>query len=214
MGHRPWLPTSQNRDVGHPPSLKIPLQVLCHRLTGGGNMLKSILASIERRAISMRINAASRIWRGPLASNELPQEMKQVIEKFLIPSGISPDLFSQNFMWLEHHGEPKLTTQQDLTPTLSAKVFRRPMDRPFGYPLWFLAAFPDVAEWASTLSEEACLGQSRSQVDLRANLYERYMTLYPGVQIEGADGRLSSAFLKNLTEFYSQVMGRKFECSL
>jgi hypothetical protein len=177
-------------------------------------MFEVLLAKMQRKF-------ASSIWSGALSSPGLTKDMKEMIEEFLIPAGISPNLFKNNLTWLESNGMPITLEQHRISPTRSAKIFRRAVDRPTGYPIWFLAAFPDVADWASTVAEEASVfvnevnsKEQLAAIDLKDSLYARYMTVYPGDLIEAPDGHLSSNYLKNLTEFYSKAMGRKYECSI
>jgi len=120
----------------------------------------------------------------------------------------------ENTIWLETQGMPDRQGVKDPHPTKSVMEFTRSLDRPRGFPTWFLAAFPDVASWASKLMADADLQGEGAAIAVKENLYARYLTIYPGDNHEGPDGQLSLNFLKNLAEFYLNCMGRRPECRL
>jgi hypothetical protein len=158
--------------------------------------------------------ASKNEWKKALHSNDLPSELREAVNDCLIPLCIHPGKWVENLVWLETQGMPQLQGVSECHPTSSVKEFTRRMDRPNGYPTWFLAAFPDVASWASNLIADADFKQDARAVAVRENLYARYITVYPDDNHQTPDGHLSLCFLKNLVEFYFNCMGRRPECRL
>lgn len=158
--------------------------------------------------------ASKRAWKQMTESPDLPTEMRTVINDCLIPMCIHPAKWVENSVWLETQGSPELQGVRDCKPSPSVLEFTRRMDRPRAYPVWFLAAFPDVASWASNLMADADLQQDTNAVAIKENLYARYFTVYPDDNHEAPDGHLSILFLKNLAEFYMNCLGRRPECRL
>jgi hypothetical protein len=158
--------------------------------------------------------ASKRAWKQIMDTPDLPLEMRKIINDCLIPMCVHPAKWVENTVWLETHGMPELQGVKNPRPTPSVLEFKRPMDRPRGYPTWFLAAFPDVASWASKLMADADLGGDARAVEMKENLYARYLTVYPGDLYEAVDGKLSLPFLKNLAEFYMNCKGSRPECRL
>jgi hypothetical protein len=88
------------------------------------------------------------------------------------------------------------------------------MDRPTGFPDWFVAAFPDVALWAAIEAENRSLMSDERALANLGNLIARYEAVYPGDIMETPVGLLSLCYLRNLAEFYYNCLGRRPECRL
>ena len=158
--------------------------------------------------------ASRRAWAKFTRAPDIPPEMQTVINGCLIPLCVNPVLWMDNTIWLETQGMPQIQGINNLCPTSSVKEFTRRMDRPNGFPEWFLAAFPDVASWAALEAADRSFKQDARALALQENLIARYETLYPGDNPETPDGKLSLYYLKNLAEFYSNCVGRRPECRL
>lgn len=106
----------------------------------------------------MNINA--RIWENSIAS--LPREDQQAQQfahfarEFFIPDDIAPSLYLANVAVLM--GQRPAET--DAHPTQSVDRLIEPQERPLAFPVWFLAAYPDVALWFRDRN-----GAERSGVD-------------------------------------------------
>lgn len=85
----------------------------------------------------------------------------EMIDQFMIPDNINVTKFVANYMILKngsreiYSASSKLNNEPDLSNegTFSIEFFS-PIDRPLGYPLWFIAGYPDVVKWFSDLEEE------------------------------------------------------------
>ena len=75
------------------------------------------------------------------------KDHKQIIQNFLLPDNINPKLFYANLQYLEV-GIMELY-EGEYEPTTNIEEYGFITHRPFGYPLWFLAAYPDVTRWLS-----------------------------------------------------------------
>lgn len=158
--------------------------------------------------------ASRRAWRQLTGAPDLPSEMRTVIHDCLIPLCIDPLKWIDNTVWLETQGMPQLSGGKDLHQTPSVREWTRRLDRPMGFPVWFLAAFPDVASWAAKEAGERSLKHDARALAIQENLIARYETVYPGDITQTPDGKLSLCYLKNLAEFYYNCLGRRPECRL
>lgn len=165
------------------------------RLFGGSGSVNSawkpVLAQLQAAGMS-NLDAAAQ---------ELP-----------IPLGVLPGRFVDNLAYLETQGMGSLmssdTRQLNTTPTIVS--FRRTIDRPPRQPKWFLAAFPDAADWVSKNSRS-------SEFDARLKMLMAANGVRDGDD-EGADrlfhapdGTLSPKFCRMLVDWYVGATGRKLE---
>jgi len=158
--------------------------------------------------------AIRRQWKQLTESPDLPPEMRTVINDCLIPLCINPLKWIDNTIWLETQGMPQVRGDKDLHPTPSVTQWTRRMDRPTGFPDWFVAAFPDVALWAAIEAENRSLMSDERALANLGNLIARYEAVYPGDIMETPVGLLSLCYLRNLAEFYYNCLGRRPECRL
>ncbi|MCK5679761.1 hypothetical protein KAI46_03005 [bacterium] len=93
------------------------------------------------------LNKLAPTWRELVGTfpggKEDANELKQVVEQFMIPDKISPHLFLTNWNALAS-GDPT-----NSSGTQSLRQYLIPFNRPSGYPIWFLATYPDVAQWVA-----------------------------------------------------------------
>jgi hypothetical protein len=169
------------------------------RVFGGGGVegaWTSLLAQLRAAGGDPQIEAAAR--------------------ELLIPMGVIPERFIANHAFLDVQGMevmlPEGTGKLNTTPSI--KSFMRTIDRP-QQPKWFLAAFPDVAEWVSAnmrAKEDAF--DARVMKLLEAN----HVSLEDDAAIErimhGPDGKPGSMFCRRLVEWYVEETGRKLETTI
>ena len=122
---------------------------------------------------------------------EETDELKQVAEQFMIPDKISPHLFLTNWNALAS-GAP---INSSCTQSLRKYLF--PFNRPSGYPIWFLATYPDIVLWVAQC----------------AKIDERFVIELLGDHIPSKNGHFNNDQLRKLVNSYSQKNG-KIECSL
>ncbi|MDP2605495.1 MAG: hypothetical protein Q8S00_23380 [Deltaproteobacteria bacterium] len=151
-------------------------------------------------------------WRQVLAQEGLPGEQREVIVGLLIPAGINVIAFMNNTIWLESGGMPQLHGQDGVTPTLSAREFTHTMDRPRGYPIWFLAAFPDVASWVSNVVARANLYHEEKASILLEDMHSRLSQLSPA-ELDAASERIGIRHARILVDWYRQTTNKRLECS-
>jgi hypothetical protein len=161
------------------------------------------------------VEAAWKPLLSALRSAGHPQ-IEEAARELLIPKGVIPQRFIDNLAFLDVQGMefmlPPEAGKLDITP--SVKLFMRTMDRP-QQPKWFLAAFPDVAQWASDnmgAKEDAfnarvfkLLKESGAREDDEAAL-DRLL--------HGPDGKPSPRFCRMLVEWYVEETGRKLETAM
>lgn len=82
-----------------------------------------------------------------------------VIENLLIPLEIDYVKFSSNLLFLGYEGDKRMSSgnYDDFTAskiTSSVKMFQRRYNRPSLFPIWFIAAFPDIVSWLNSAKDE------------------------------------------------------------
>lgn len=106
--------------------------------------LKFVLAGTQTPPRSAAV-----VWERILKGVEGGEEFKQIVLGFLVPDKIRPVKFRSNWIALSRWGIPAAHEhEENVGPTPSVGRFCRSfLDRPLGYPDWFLAGYPDVASW-------------------------------------------------------------------
>lgn len=156
------------------------------------------------------------LWLGGLKEGAFPPEWERPLIDIIIPNRVHPQTFANNLEYLAHQGSPLrlgphlLGVGVDYSPSNSAREFERIGDRPSGYPLWFLAAFPDVASWMSQLVEQAERDDATSQHAL-SRLDERLH----GLDLDARDAGqyLTAPYLRLLVDWYKETTQRELECA-
>jgi hypothetical protein len=133
-------------------------------------------------------------------NNKGADNINQAIEFFMIPDRISPHLFITNWNAL---ADANHSMGINSKCSQSLQQFLIPFNRPSVYPLWFLAAYPDVASWVTqqatiSLTFKETLTTEISKVISLLKNDERY---------------LNHNQLRTLINMYTQKR-RKLECSL
>ncbi len=87
-------------------------------------------------------------WNDILRDNKSPQNIKDLINEFMIPYKISPLKTILNKECYESpFGNFDMDSSLHIAPTLK-KLKENNFDIPMGYPNWFIISFPDVVFWA------------------------------------------------------------------
>jgi len=151
-------------------------------------------------------------WGQILAQDRLSSEQREVIVDLLIPAGINVIAFQNNTIWLESGGMPQLYGQSSVTPTASAREFTHRMDRPHRYPIWFLAAFPDVASWASNVVARANLDHEENASIVLEDIHSRLSQLSPA-ELDTVSERIGIKHARILVDCYRRTTNKRLECS-
>ncbi len=92
------------------------------------------------------------MWDNIVSENIKNEELVSVANDFFKPDYINPIVFFENIKIAEA-GIYELEMYQEqfdslkISPTMH--FFKEYFNRPTGFPLWFMAAYPDVVKWAS-----------------------------------------------------------------
>ena len=162
-------------------------------------------------------------WADVLEEVGLPvdsEEVQYIINDFFIVDNIDPAHFRSNYRVLV----PELRSAAELLcgikdnprPTPSLLDFRYVENRALSYPLWFIAAYPDVVRWFRNTMREYIKRHGRD--------YEGWgvVSLHLlGIDSEDPnlkesdcideDGRYRPPILRNLVQSYKDTAGREFE---
>ena len=155
-------------------------------------------------------------WKSALAQLRAAGGNRQIEEaarELLIPMGVVPERFIANHAFLDVQGMEFMLPEgfPHLNTTPSIKSFMRTMDRP-QQPKWFLAAFPDVADWVSATKEDAF--EARMMKLLEANHVSADDDAAVERIMRGPDGKPGPKFCRMLVEWYVEETGRKLETTV
>ena len=130
------------------------------------------------------------------------KDYQQIILDFLIPDSINPKLFQANVNFLDI-GMRDLYNGK-FEPTESIDEYGFITHRPSGYPLWFLAAYPDVASWYSE--------QYKKDEQILFKVTEKSEEYYRDEK-NFINNRFSNQILKKLICYFKAHSGERLETS-
>lgn len=150
-------------------------------------------------------------WESFLSQPDVPEDLEAVVRTVFIPEAVKVMSFLDNYAFLLSGGMITTSGEPSPTPTESALSLRRPMDRPPGMPLWFLAAFPDVANWTAETMGQAQLWQEPAAMaavkrldTMRAELNE--------TDLGDVNGQLAPKHAAVLVRWFRETTNRRLEC--
>lgn len=84
-----------------------------------------------------------------------------IISDFLIPDNISPNKFINNYTVAKLSMGELLVAEntafdpfkKKITESLNFYIYENIVDRPLGYPTWFISCYPDIVHWVSSNGE-------------------------------------------------------------
>ncbi|MFW5983210.1 MAG: hypothetical protein ACOCQ4_01820 [bacterium] len=128
------------------------------------------------------------------------------VKNFMIPDKIDFEKFDKNSQILRQGSNPlsKLSimeNEQHIIRGASPSIyyFKESHDRPFGFPAWFLAAYPDICFWFSQNS------------DIIENI-EHFKPYAKNEQKLIKNGRFTSEFLREAINYYKRKVHKRLEC--
>lgn len=126
-------------------------------------------------------------------------EIKCIAADFLIPDNIIPIKFNVNWSVLldPHSHAPNRHRQSGPTPSL--EKFYSVVDRPPGFPKWFLAAYPDVASWVS------------EQENMQSFFHKIFGKVAEDQLLDG-EQYLKREYLRGLVDTYRKNIADRLEC--
>lgn len=156
-------------------------------------------------------------WKTVVKENTpdgLSPELITAIKEVIGPCGISARIFFDNYLFLETEGEDWRVPNGHPKPVPIPSVlqYQHFMDRPPGHATWFLAAFPDVAQWI----EEIVLASDEQEADARVILEDFYsqMAAWEATDLHDAQGTFTPKYAKLLVATYRTRTGRPLQCAL
>ena len=138
--------------------------------------------------------------------SELPDDgtvdaWRIAVTDFLIPDKINYKKFSLNWE-VVFRG----MTTNGCSP--SAKRFQFAAQTPLGYPKWFLAGYPDVAAWFTSIADMSVDDAEKVQ-----QWYVQTLKLEPNESfVEGHPPYIKPKHLRTMIQAYQQQTNRKLEC--
>jgi len=164
-------------------------------------------------------------WVDVLEEVGLPvdsEEVQYIINNFFIVDNINPALFRSNYRVLV----PKLRSAAEFIcgvkdsprPTPSLLDFPCSENRASGYPLWFIAAYPDVVRWFRNMGREYIKRHGRDYegwgvISLHLlGIDSEDPNLKESDYIDEND-RYRPTILRNLVQSYKDTADREFETS-
>lgn len=151
------------------------------------------------------------------------KEVKAIIEDLIIPDRINPLAFSSNYEALLGGGTPSarefLGLEKGHQPTPSLSYFTLAADRPLAFPLWFIAAYPDVLLWFVNVGREYIKTHGRDYNE-RGMLELKLLGIDPSdtnlkeEDIFDSEGHNRPHILKNLVQSYKDKSGKELETAI
>ncbi len=143
-------------------------------------------------------------WDATSFANSNNPLYKSIIKDFFKPDKISTTKFGNNLEIAQATWEKMIFNKNELdkiqiTPTMH--FYKDVMDRPLGYPDWFLAGYPDVAYWLSQNIEQL-------QYQRPFNAFSEKKEYF----IE--NGFVKPNVLRIAINYYKQNINDKLECSV
>lgn len=152
------------------------------------------------------MNINSRIWENSIADlpkgDQQAEQFEHYAREFFIPDSIAPATYLANVAALIQQSDEGTP---GVEPTPSATRLARLTERPEGFPVWFLAAYPDVALWFSSRE-----GAERTSLD--AEVTRR--SAAEGASIShmmDEQGSFGHAVLRTIVDLYREQTGLELE---
>jgi len=168
-----------------------------------------------------------KVWERLLGKEGLSiasaKEVKKIVEDFIIPDKINPLAFSSNYEALLRGGIPSarelLGIEKDNQPTPSLPHFTFVANRPLVFPLWFIAAYPDILLWFENVGEEYIEVHGQDEDGLTA-FHKKVLgtdSAAPSLKEEDlidSKGNIRSKNLRNLVQAYKDETGKELETAI
>lgn len=148
--------------------------------------------------VKRRASPVAQAWESILAAGlaaGVSPDLEPVIREVLMPMGVNPVFFFDNLAYLSVNGADFLLASPlsaepapKLYPTPSIAARPRKAEWPLGHPLWFIAAFPDVSEWASETHAAAEFKGDAKAVEQMNIYYSKIEQLLEGERVRESDG--------------------------
>jgi hypothetical protein len=168
-----------------------------------------------------------KVWGSLLGKEGLAiasgEELKGIINDFIITDKVNPLSFSSNYEALLGGGIPSarelLGTERDNKQTSSLSHFISVVNRPLAFPLWFVAAYPDVLLWFENTGERYIETHGQDEDGLTAfhKRVFRIGAVAPNLKEEDLidnKGYIRPDILKSLVQSYKDETGKELETAV
>jgi hypothetical protein len=193
----------------------------CLRSVGSNPTLSAVI----RVGGLVKVATIQKIWEDLLGKESLaiaPEEVKEIIDTLFIPDKIHPETFIANYKALSHDfsaTEILLGIEKKNQPTPSLSHFTHVANRPPAFPLWFIAAYPDVLLWFDNKGKEYIETHGRDY-DGQGMLLLNLLGIDPTTpnleesDILDGEGKSRPNILKNLVKSYKDATGKELETAV
>ena len=146
-------------------------------------------------------------WDALVKANSSNQVLVNIIERFLKPDMIDPVKYFTNYKVIAPRFEERVMLMEQFPGSITSSmgVYENGMNSPRGYNPWYIAAYPDVANWYSKNIDD--LEQEPSFADL----FEEDETFDERVFDNGV---YRPEILRRFIDYYKKVIGDRLECSV
>lgn len=142
------------------------------------------------------------------------ESTRHIVENIFVPDRIDPEIFAANYIYLDG-GEASLRLFKMDKSTMSCSVadFANPVRRAPTFPLWFIAAYPDVLSWHGEWQAEYIRTHDSSDLSgVPSALAEMFgMDFRNDEDVEDAQGHTRPRYLRNLVVSYRERTGKELE---
>lgn len=148
------------------------------------------------------------VWDQIFTTSPQYKEFKPIIRDFFEPDKIDYKKFLANYKVLEHQSVKLFEQYIDFTDdekflkghnTKGIDKLASIIDRPLGYYEWFIAAYPDVVNWATDLSDEEFVEYFGDPDKLE--------------HMMNNEKRFKNEFLRIIVDMYLKIKKKKLETS-
>jgi len=162
-----------------------------------------------------------RQWQAVARDPDTPTDIRKAIDGGLLAADdIDVQKFLPNFDYLARGGAPSLMefytgVDENWAVTPSARGMASPLERPPAYPLWFIAAYPDVVTWMCGLLSEASKQGEDGKLGAAYNAVAEIVGsgLSDG-DTDGSFGEVDIGRLKAIVRVYRSEPGNRLECAM
>ena len=148
------------------------------------------------------------------------EELQYIVNHFLTADNIDSAIFHSNYRMLLPQlwsaAEALLRMEDSTKPTPSLLSFEYVENRPRCYPLWFIAAYPDVCRWFQNMMREYLKKHKRDykgweMISLRLLRIDAKDPNPKESDLIDENDKYRPTILKNLVRSYKDNTGGKFE---
>jgi hypothetical protein len=132
---------------------------------------------------------------------------EKIISDFLIPDNISPNKFINNYAVAKlSMGELLMAEnkrfapfKKKITESLNFYIYENIVERPLGFPTWFISCYPDIVRWIDSNEELVLASSPFTEFDTTCLDIHKY---------------LKTRYLRQIVNFYITKTNSTLECKI